>query len=138
MGGEPERPGNGLVDWRIWQQQFMPLSVAAAIAFRQAQRGASAIHSASDYIEALDAAAGALSWLIPIYRMDDAMRTRVAIAVDLRHGKFARGASEYRRSDDPVFAPLSVVRGDLTSALSFMRQVGPALAFGPKSPLPDG
>ncbi len=129
MGGFEDSPNTGLIDWRVTQQQFMPLSVAAAIAFHQAQRGAKAIQSPSDYMEALNMAAGALSRLIPIYVMDDALGTRVLVNVDLLRGQFTGCATEYRRHDGSMLRPLSVVRGDLTSALSFMQQVGPTLAF---------
>ncbi len=105
----------------------MPLSVAAAIAFHHAQRGTKAIESPSDYMQALNLAAGALSRLIPIYVMDKGLRVKVD--VDLLSGEFSGGATVYRCDDGSTLAPLSVVRGDLASALSFMRKVGPALAF---------
>jgi hypothetical protein len=105
----------------------MPLSVAAAIAFHTAQRGTKAIRSPLDYMEALNIAAAALSRLIPIYAMDKALRTRVTF--DVLHGEFSVGATEFHRHDGSIVTALSVVRGDLASALSFMREVGPTLAF---------
>ena len=129
MSGTSDRPHSAFVDRRITQQQFMPLSVAAAIAFQHAQRGTKAIASPSDYIEALDMAANALARLIPIYTMDEGLHARVTVDVEQLPGEFARGATEYVCRDGSRFTGLSVVRGDLTSALSFMRRVGPTLAF---------
>lgn len=124
------RPNTGLVDWRVTQQRFMPLSVAAAIAFHQAQRRIKWIQSPYDYMEALNRAATGLSRLIPIYVMDEGLRMRVTIDVDLLRGEFSGGATEYLCQDGSTLGPLSVVRGDLASALSFMRQVGPSFAVG--------
>lgn len=134
MGGTSDRMHSAFIDPRVLQQQFMPLSVAAAIAFQHSQRGTKAIQSPADYIEAQDMAAAALSRLIPIYAMDEELHMRVAIDVDRLRGEFTKGATEYLCRDGSKFTQLSVVRGDLTSALSFMRRVGPTLAFaaGPR------
>ncbi len=132
MGGITQQPE--LLDRRAPQQQFIPLTVAAAIAFHQAQRGRKAIQSPSDYIEALNIAAGALSRLIPIYVMDDGVGMRVTIDVELLHGEFTGCATGYRADDGSMFKPLSVMRDDLTTALSVMRRVGPTLAFAVTAP----
>lgn len=134
-----DRPNSGFVDWRVRQQEFMPLSVAAAIALHQAQRGAKAIQSAQDYIAALDIAASALSQLIPIYAFDAVSHTRVAVDADPAEGEFAAGATEFQYHNRSKLTPLSVLRGDLISALSFMRRFGPALAFAAsKAPRQEG
>ncbi len=112
----------------------MALSVAAAIAFHQAQRGTKAITSPRDYIDALDLAAGALSRLIPIYVMDDELLTRVGVILDLSQGRFTEGATAFEYHSGLKLAPLSVLRGDLTSALVMIRQAGPALAFALEAP----
>ena len=116
-------------EWRIAQESFVALSVAAAMAFHQAQ-GAStrAIASREDHDDALNIAASALSRLLPIYVVDEALRTRVETKLDVAKGKFMLGATEFHRGDGTVVSSMTVRRGDLTSALSLIKRVG--IPFG--------
>ena len=116
-------------EWRIAQESFVALSVAAAMAFHEAQgRSTAAIDSPEQHDDALNIAASALSRLLTIYTVDEATRQRVATKVDVLNGKFTRGATEFRRRDGAVVSTMTVRRGDLTSALSLIRRVG--IPFG--------
>ncbi len=127
-------------EWRIHQEGFVALSVAAAMAFYEAQgRSSSATASREDHDDALNIAASALSRLVGIYVMDEATRARIAIKLDVVSGKFLRGATEFRHSDGSIVTDMSIRRGDLTSALSLIRRVGIpfglALADEPSEPV---
>ncbi len=112
-------------EWRIGQESFVALSAAAAIVFHEAQgRSTKAIVSPQDHDDALNIAASALSRLLTVYVMDDSARTRSGVKLDLLGGKFARGATEFRRADGSVVTAMMVKRGDLTSALSLIKRVG--------------
>ena len=131
-------------EWRIGQEAFMALSVAAAMVFHQAQgRSTAAITAPEEHDDALNIAASALSRLLPIYAMDERTHERIATRVDVLRGRFARGATEFRRSDGTVVAWMSVKRGDLTSALSLIRRVGIPFGFAierepdEKAPAPE-
>lgn len=116
-------------EWRIHQEGFVALSVAAAMAFYEAQgRSTAAILSPDDHDDALNIAASALSRLVGIYVVDEATCARVAIKLDVVSGKFVRGATEFRHGDGSIVTDMSVRRGDLTSALSLIRRVG--IPFG--------
>ena len=116
-------------EWRIGQESFVALSVAAAMAFHQAQgRSTAAIDSVEQHDDALNIAASALSRLLAIYTVDEGTRERVATKLDVLSGKFARGATEFRRSNGGVVTSMTVRRGDLASALSLIRRVG--IPFG--------
>lgn len=60
--------------------------------------------------------------------VDEAARTRMPTRLDLIHGRFARGATEFRRSDGTAVRAMSIKRTDLTSALSLIKRVG--IPFG--------
>ncbi|HET7197925.1 MAG TPA: hypothetical protein VFI86_04605, partial [Burkholderiales bacterium] len=123
--GMADELGRADYEWRIGQEGFLALPVAAAIAFHQAQgRSARAVASVADHDDALNIAASALSRLIDIYVVDDVARTRTPARFDLLQGKFARGATEFRRNDGSTVRSMSVKRTDLTSALSLVRRVG--------------
>ena len=116
-------------EWRIGQETHVALSVAAAMAFHEAQgRSTTAIRSGDDHDDALNMAASALSRLLTIYTFDEGTRARVAVKLDMLNGKFVRGAMEFRRSNGSVVGSMSVRRGDLTSALSLIKRVG--IPFG--------
>jgi hypothetical protein len=116
-------------EWRIHQESFVALSVAAAMAFHEAQgRSTAAILSRDEHDDALNIAASALSRLVGIYVMDEATRARVVMKLDVVSGRFLRGATEFRRSDGSIVSEMSVRRGELTSALSLIRRVG--IPFG--------
>jgi hypothetical protein len=108
---------------------YVPLAVAAAVAFHQAYSGTPASISQRDYEGALDIAAAALSRLIPVYTLRDPQAGRATpLVVDLARARFARGATELRDGADTV-AELSVARNELLSALSLLRRIGLPLSF---------
>ena len=109
----------------------LPLHVAAAITFLQAYGGKNAVISQSDYDDALNIAAAALSRLIPVYTLREPWEGRVVLAVDLTEARFARGATELRSSGETV-GELSVRRHELVSALSFIKRMGQPFAFAVK------
>jgi len=107
---------------------YLPLPVAAAIAFHQAHRNAEAVVSRSDYDDALSIAAAALSRLISIYTLRDPREGRVAVAVDLTKARFALGATQLRSSEETI-GELWVSRRELVSALSLLVRTGLAFSF---------
>jgi hypothetical protein len=107
---------------------YLPLAVAAAITFHQAQGGTKAIVTRQDYNDALSIAAAALSRLIPIYAVRDPRLGRVPIKVDLTKAQFARGATQLRKSDETL-SELSVSRRDLVGALSLIKRTGLPFCF---------
>ena len=124
-------------EWQIGQESFVALSVAAAMAFHEAQgRSAKAVQSRQDHDDALNIAASALSRLLSIYAVDEATHLRVALKLDVLGGKFVSGATEFRRNDGATVRSMTVRQGDLTSALSLIRRVGIpfSLALGEAAP----
>lgn len=107
---------------------YVPLAVAAAIAFHQAQGSTQAIVSRDDYDDALNLAAAALSRLLTIYVLRDARQGRVPLAVDLTRCRVARGATELRVGVETV-CELSVSRHDLLAALALIKRAGLPLMF---------
>jgi signal transduction histidine kinase len=106
------------------QAPYLPLSVAAAIAFHQAHGSTKAIVTRADYNDALNIAASALSRLIPILTLRDPREGRVAISVDLVRQRFARGATELRHDDGTRSSKLSVKTSEFRSALSLLKRSG--------------
>jgi hypothetical protein len=107
----------------------VPLAVAAAITFHQVHGNTRAIVTRQDYDDALNIAAAALSRLIAIYAMGDDHAGRVAISIDLTRQHFARGATELRNTDGSRRGELSLLRGELLSAISLIRRAGLPFAF---------
>ena len=73
---------------------YLPLRVAAAITFHQAYGGKNAVISRSDYDDALNIAAAALSRLMHVYTLREPREGRVVLAVDLTAARFARAHPE--------------------------------------------
>ena len=107
---------------------YFPLPAAAAIAFHQVHRYATAIVSRRDYDEALSIAAAALSRLISIYTLRDPREGRVAVAVDLTKAHFARGATQLHGREETI-GELWVSRRELVSALSLIKRTGLPFSF---------
>jgi len=125
----PDELGRADHEWRVSQEAFVALSVAASLAFYEAQgRSTRAIDSREAHDDALNMAASALSRLLTIFSMDETTRMRVGVKLDVAAGKFIRGATEFRRGDGSIVGAMSVKRADLTSALSLIRRVG--IPFG--------
>jgi hypothetical protein len=114
------------------EHNYLPLHVAAAITFHQAYGAKNAVISRSDYDDALNIAAAALSRLMHVYTMREPREGRVALAVDLTNSQFARGATELRSSHETI-GELSVARNELVSALSFIKRMGRPFAFAVKA-----
>lgn len=114
--------------WRSDAGEFVPLAVAAALAFHEAQSDTNASVDADDYNRALDIAASALSRLLPLFTVRDPREGPVAITVDLTRERFARGAMALRSVDGTAIAELSVRRVDLEGALALVKRAG--LTFG--------
>ena len=110
---------------------YLPLHVAAAITFLQTYGGKNAVISQSDYDDALNIAAAALSRLMHVYTLREPREGRVVLAVDLTEARFARGATELRNSHETI-GELSVTRNELVSALSLIRRTGLPFAFAGK------
>jgi hypothetical protein len=110
------------------QDFYLPLSVAAAIAFHQAHGNTKAIVTRQDYDDALNIAAAALSRLITIYILRDPREGRVALAVDLTQSHFARGATQLRSAKETI-GELWVARRELVSALSLIKRTGLPFSF---------
>ena len=107
---------------------YLPLPVAAAIAFHQAHGNTKAIVSRQDYDDALNIAAAALSRLLTIYVLRDPRMGRTPLAVDLTQAQFARGATELRSAHERI-REMWVARGELLSALSLIKRTGLAFSF---------
>ena len=107
---------------------YLPLHVAAAVTFHQAYGSKNVVMSRSDYDDALNIAAAALSRLMHVYTLREPPEGRVALAVDLTNWHFARGATELRNSHETI-GELSVTRDELVSALSLIRRTGLPFAF---------
>ena len=110
------------------QDYYVPLAVAAAIAFHQAQGSTKAIVSRDDYDDALNLAAAALSRLLTIYVVRDTRQGRVPLAIDLTSSRFARGATELNLTAESV-SELSVSRYELLAALALIKRAGLPLMF---------
>lgn len=111
------------------ENSFVPLAVAAAITFHQAQGSTKAIVTRQDYDDALNIAAAALSCLIPVYELADSKIGRVPVAIDLTCQRFARGATEVRVKDQPVARNLSIRFTDLQAAVALIKTAGLPFSF---------
>ena len=100
---------------------FVPLSVAAAVAFHQAHGGRQAMVTRQDYDDALNIAAAALSRLIPIYEVKEAKVGLVPVAIDLTRQRFARGATEMRVREQSIARELSIRFADLQAAVTLIK-----------------
>lgn len=107
---------------------YLPLAVAAAIAFHQAHGSTKAIVSRDDYDDGLNLAAAALSRLLTIYVLRDPRQGRVPLAIDLTSSRFSRGATELQFGAHTV-RELSVSRHDLLAALALIKRAGLPLMF---------
>lgn len=102
--------------WRGSQALCAPLSVAAALAFHQTRRSSEELLPPNEYAKALDIAAAALSCMVPIYTLDE-RGERIPICVNLARQRFCGGATKIQCFNGAVFAPLTIVRGDVPPVL---------------------
>lgn len=126
MPGDHER---WVHEWRTSQEAFLPLPAAAAIVYRESPGGAAATPSRADHDDALNIAASALSRLVAIYAYDAQAHERVVVKLDLVQGRFARGATEFRRRDGDPLVELWVRRADLAAALARIERAGIPFSF---------
>ena len=112
--------------WRVSEDTFVPLPVAAAIAFHQAHGSTRAIATRADFDDALNIAASAIARLIPVYVPHEPQ----PLGIDLARQSFARGATELRPSDGAApLRELRVRRADLLEALALIRRRGVPFSF---------
>ncbi len=111
--------------WRVSQEAFVPLPVAAAITFHQAHGSTRAITTRADFDDALNIAASAIARLVPIY----AAQASRPLDIDLVRQSFARGATELRSASDVAVRELHVRRADLLEALAVIRARGVPFSF---------
>jgi hypothetical protein len=102
----------------------IPLPVAAASAIHVVCRNTHDIVARSDYDDALNIAAVAISRLVPVYALADPLQGKKVLLIDMARERFANGATELRRSDGRKITPLSVQRSDMLSALSLIKRTG--------------
>jgi hypothetical protein len=107
----------------------VPLAVGAAITFHQVHGNTRAIVNRQDYDDALNIAAAALSRLISIYVVDGSPEGHTVLAVDLTKQHFARGATALRSPDGSTQQDLTVLRGEMLSAISLIKRAGLPFAF---------
>ncbi len=119
-------------EWRIGQETFVPLSLAAATAVQEAQADTPAITSSSDYDNALNTAAAALSRVATIYTLDKQTSRLMPLSVNLIGEKFRRGATELRNDNGTTITSLTVKQADLATAIRSIKSAG--IAFGPALP----
>lgn len=112
--------------WRASQEAFVPLSVAAAMAFHQAHGTTRAIVTRQDFDDALNIAATALARLIPIHIFD---REHSTLDIDLTRQSFARGATELHSDGAAPVQHLCVRRSDVLEAVSVIRRRGVPFSF---------
>ena len=110
--------------WRGMSHTYVPLAVAAAMTFHQVQGNTRAIISRQDYDDALNLAAAALSRLVTVYTMAGTPGERRPLSVDLIKQHFVRGATELRATDGSRVLDLSVLRGEILSAISLVKRAG--------------
>ena len=135
MAGDQERWVN---EWRTSGETFLPLPAAAAIVYRESQGATASSPSRADHDDALNIAASALSRLVAIYAYDARAHERVVVKLDLLQGRFARGATEFRRRDGEPLAELWVRRADLGAALALIEQAGIPFSFALSPARSDG
>jgi hypothetical protein len=102
----------------------IPLPVAAAGAIHVVCRNTHDIVARSDYDDALNIAAVAISRLVPVYALADPSRRKEVLWIDITRERFANGATELRRNDGRKITPLSIRRSDMLSALSLIKRTG--------------
>ena len=102
--------------WVASQASWLALSVAAAFTFHRTRRNVADLLTESEYANALDIAAAALSRLIPIYTPDE-RGVPVPLRISLASQKFCGGGAGVKCADGTVLSPLDIVRRDLLPAL---------------------
>ncbi len=121
-------PGATLEQARqAWQagEPYVPLALAAALALHEAavqQR-----MPLPDSPEALDLAAAALSRVVTICALHPRTRHVVPLEIDLASGRFADGATLYKRRYGAAVEALVVRRDEVDGAMDLVREAGLSL-----------
>ena len=103
----------------------VPLPVAAAGAMHLVCRNTHDIIARSDYDNALNLAAVAISRLVPVFAVAaDPRRVEEAISIDITGERFANGATELLRRDGRKITRLFIRRSDMLSAMALIRRTG--------------
>ena len=102
----------------------VPLPVAAAGAMHLVCRNTHDIIARSDYDNALNLAAVAISRLVPVFAVADPSRIEEVRSIDITWERFANGATELRCKDGRKLTRLFVRRSDMLSAMSLIRRTG--------------
>jgi hypothetical protein len=104
--------------WNGSQETHVPLAVAAAFTYHQTRRDREARLSRTEYANALDIAAAALSCLVAIYTREG------PAAISLARHRFHGGATQALGVDGEILAPLSVARNEVLPALLKIERSG--------------
>jgi hypothetical protein len=111
------------------QYSHIPLSLAAALAFRRARGNDDGLDAGGVSDDVLDVTAAALSRLVAIYAIDSQTGQPVRVEVDLGAGRFSEGATVYRRRNGNAVKPLFVQREQLVGAMELLKTTGIRLYF---------
>lgn len=100
--------------------EFVALSTAAAVVYHQITGTTS--ESADEIIEVLNAVAGAIANVAPIYTSDRPTGTPRQLApIELIHCRFERGATVLKTSFGLGYGNLTMRREDLRSAIAILK-----------------
>jgi len=104
--------------------EFLTLSTAAVIVYHQVTGQPLKPMAVGDANAILEAVAGALAEVAPIYVLDAGAGTfKTLDAAELQSGVFERGATLFRTSQSDYYR-LAVRRGDMRAAIELFRQAG--------------
>ena len=121
--------------WNGSEDEFVPLSLAAALALYESLTNAEDDVRAGDYDEALNLAAIAMSCVAAVYTMDHRQRW-AKVQIDLRTDRFAFRASEVRTMNGGTVAPVYMKRAEVLSALPIIRDAELGGILQPRSAVP--
>lgn len=125
---EQERERSGHLLQRL-DHGLVALPLAAAVTLHQMHGPSRALVTRSEYDDALDIAASALSRLVEILTCANGSVEARVVPVDLTRQRFSRGASQLRGIDGRSVDRLFVWRGELLAAIPVVRRAGPLFSF---------
>lgn len=110
--------------WQASDEAHVPFHLAAALAFHEACPAAHAFIAGTDYEDALNLAAAALSCVVNVYALHPRTGQPVPVEVNLKGGKFLDGGAAYRRGGGPIVTSLVVRRDEVAAALNLVKTAG--------------
>lgn len=111
--------------WQATEGAHVPLKLAAAWTFHEAYGAARDVMPHSQYDDALDLIAAALSRLVPIYSCDKRTGRPVSLRLNLATGRFRNGATAYEsKHGRKARTALMVRREHLPAATDLIRATG--------------